>query len=83
LYSGDAEVLVALSEAGAGGEEVGLGVAGNGCVAIENEVAMGSYARGVDLGYGSGGKKREKESGETRDASSERTGASRWRSWLW
>jgi hypothetical protein len=64
LYSGDAEVLVALSEAGAGGEEVGLGVAGNGCVAIENEVAMGSDAGGIDLRHGGGAQEREKESRE-------------------
>jgi hypothetical protein len=78
----DAEVLVALGESGASGEEMGFGVAWDGGVAIEDEVAVGSYAGGVDLGYGGGGKKREKESGEARDASAEQTGASRWGSWL-
>ncbi|WP_433983169.1 hypothetical protein RBB78_16520 [Tunturiibacter empetritectus] len=71
-------MLVALGEAGIGGEEMGLGVAGDGCVAIEDEVAMGRDAGGVDLGHGGGGgKKREKESGDARDASAELTGASR------
>ena len=63
LYGGDAEVFVALGEACASGEEVGLCVGGDGCVAIDDEISMGSDARGVDLRDGERGQKREKESG--------------------
>ena len=56
----DAEVLIALCEAVAGGDEVGLGVAGNGCVAIEDEIAMGSYAGGINLCHGGGGQRGRK-----------------------
>ena len=37
------------SETGSGGGDAGLGVAGDGGVAIEDEVAMGDDAGGVDL----------------------------------
>jgi hypothetical protein len=47
---GDAEVFVALDEMGAGGGDAGFGVAGDGGVAIEDEVAVRCDARGVDLG---------------------------------
>jgi hypothetical protein len=52
LDGGDAEVFVAPDEAGAGGGDAGLGVAGNDGVAVEDEIAMGSHAGGVDLGAG-------------------------------
>jgi hypothetical protein len=51
---GDAEVFVALGEMGAGRRDAGFGVAGDGGVAIEDEIAVGSDAAGVDLGIGLG-----------------------------
>jgi hypothetical protein len=50
LDGGDAEVLAAAEEASAGGGEMGFGVGGDGSVAIEDEVAVGRSAVGVDLG---------------------------------
>jgi len=52
LDGGDAEVLIAPGEMGAGGGNAEFGVTGNGCVAIEEEVAVGSDAAGVDLASG-------------------------------
>ena len=69
LYGGDAEVFVALGEASASGDQVCLSVGGDGCVAIEDDVAVRSDAGGVDLRGGEWGKKGEKESGQARDAS--------------
>jgi hypothetical protein len=63
LDGGDAEVFVALGEASASGEEMGLCVGGNGCVAIEDEVAVRGDAGGVDLRDCERRKKGEKESG--------------------
>jgi len=71
-----------LSETGASGGEMGFGVAGDGCVAIEDYVAVGSDAGGIDLCDGEGGKEREKKSGETGDASAEQESASRLGTWL-
>jgi hypothetical protein len=72
LYGGDAEVFVALCEASASGEEMGLSVGGDGCVAIEDDVAVRGDAGGVDLRDGEWGKKREKECGQARDTSADR-----------
>jgi len=58
----DADMLVALGETYASGEETGFGVCGDGCVAIEDEISMGSDAGGIDLRQGDRGQKREKES---------------------
>jgi hypothetical protein len=69
LHGGYAEVFVALGETSANGEEVGLGVGGDGCVAIEDDVAVRSDAGGVDLRDCARGQEGEKESGEARDAS--------------
>lgn len=55
LDSGDAEVFVALGEMGSGGGDVGLGIAGDGGVAVDDEVAVGGGAGGVDLGAGGRG----------------------------
>jgi hypothetical protein len=55
LDSRDAEVLVAAGEVGAGGGDVGFSVAGDGGVAIEDEVAVRSDAAGVDLGTSESG----------------------------
>jgi hypothetical protein len=63
LYGGYAEMFVALGEASASGDQVGLGVGGDGCVAIENDVAVRSDAGGVDLRDGQRRKKREEKSG--------------------
>ena len=49
LDGGDAEVLAAMNEACAGDSGAGFGVAGNGSVAIDDEVAMRDDAGGVDL----------------------------------
>ena len=50
LDGGDAEVIVAPGEVCAGGGDAGFGVTGDGRVAIEDEVAVGCNAAGVDLG---------------------------------
>ena len=52
MNGGDAEVLVAEGETSSGGGDAGFGVPGDGGVAIEDEVAVGSDAGGVDLGHG-------------------------------
>jgi len=52
LDGGDAEMLVAVGEMGSSGGDAGLGVTGDGGVAIEDEVAVGGDAGGIDLGYG-------------------------------
>ena len=52
LYCGDAEVFVPLGEASASGEEMGLRVCGDGCVAIEDDVAVRSDAGSVYLRKG-------------------------------
>jgi hypothetical protein len=69
LYGGDAEVFVALGETSANGDEVGLSVGGDGCVAVEDNVAVRSDGGRIDLRECEGGKEGEKESGQTRDAS--------------
>jgi hypothetical protein len=56
-------VLVALGKAGACREQVSLGVGGNCCVAIDDEVAMRSDLGGVNLRYGGRREKRKKEGG--------------------
>jgi hypothetical protein len=62
LDDGDSEVIVALGEVNACGADPGFRIAGNGGVAVENEIAMGDEAGGVDLGSGDRGKqKREKD----------------------
>src|SRR3981189_2353174 len=55
LGCGDAEVLVAPGKMGTGRGDAGFGVAGDGGVAIEDEVVVGSDAGGVDLGAGEAG----------------------------
>ena len=50
LDGGDAKVLAAVDEASAGCGEMSFGVGGDGGVAIEDEVAVGRDAVGVDLG---------------------------------
>jgi hypothetical protein len=57
----DAEVLVAPDDMGSGGGDVGLGVAGDGGVAIEDEVAVGRDAGGVDLGSGDAGQEHRQD----------------------
>jgi hypothetical protein len=52
LDGGDAEVFVAPGKMRAGGGDPRFCVAGDGCVAIEDEVAVGSDAAGIDLGNG-------------------------------
>jgi len=70
-------VLVALGEVAASGEEVGFCVGGDGCVAIEDKVAVRGDAGGVDLGYGERRQEGEEESCDTRDASAKEVGAGR------
>jgi hypothetical protein len=52
LDGGDAEVFVALEETSSGGGDAGGCVTGNGGVAIDDEIVVGSDAVGVDLGDG-------------------------------
>jgi hypothetical protein len=73
LDGGDAEVLVAPGEMGAAGGDAGLCVAGDGRVAIENEVAMRSDAVGVNLGAGDTGKKKCQDKDFPEDAPADRT----------
>ena len=55
LDGGDAEVFVALREMRTGGGDAGCCIAGDGGVAIEDEVAVRGDAAGVDLGTGETG----------------------------
>ena len=48
----DADVLVALGEARAGGGDAGFSVSGDGGVSINDQVAVGCDAGHVDLGAG-------------------------------
>ena len=64
----DAEVLVAPGEMGAGGGDAGFCIAGDGRVAIEDEVAVRGDAAGVDLGTGETGKKERQNEGSPEDA---------------
>lgn len=54
LDGGDAEVFVAAGEMRASGGDAGFCIAGDGGVAIEDEVAVRGNAVGVDLGTGLG-----------------------------
>ena len=65
---GDAEVFVALGEVGAGGGDAGFGVAGDGGVAIEDEVAVRRDAGGVDLGTGEAGEEDGQDEGSAEEA---------------
>jgi hypothetical protein len=77
LDGGDAEVFVAPGEMGAGGGDAGFCVTGDGCVAIEDEVAVGSDVAGVDLGIdlgtGEAGKKKRQDEASPEDATADRT----------
>ena len=79
----NAEVFVGLCETGPGGAQAGLGVAGNGGVAIDDQVAMGSDAGGVNLRHGSVGQERKKEIRQGRDLSRPEEGASRFGMGRW
>jgi len=81
LDGGDAEVLVAPGETSAGGGDAGLGIAGNGGVAVEDEIAMGSYAGGVDLGAGDTGEEEYQDDGALIDGVSEQTRGGDANSW--
>jgi len=61
LDCSDAEVLVTTCELSAGRGDASFSVAGDGGVAIEDEVAMGSDAGGVDLGVGETGEEEGEE----------------------
>ncbi len=71
---GDAEVFVAVAEVGAGSGDAGFGVAGNGGVAIEDEVAMRRDARGVDLCTGKAGEEDRQDEGTVEQAASDFSG---------
>jgi hypothetical protein len=63
LDDGDAQVLVALGEVNACRADAGFRITGNGGVAVEDEVAVGNEAGGIDLGSGDRGQqKRQKDS---------------------
>jgi hypothetical protein len=61
----DAEVLVAVGETGSNGSDAGLCISGDSGVAIEDEVAMGSDAGGIDLSSLSSGEMRGEERKDT------------------
>ena len=69
----DAEVLVTPGEAGAGGGDAGFGVAGDGGVTIEDEVAVGSDAGCVDLRGGQTGKEEGQDEGSLEAAAADPT----------
>jgi hypothetical protein len=72
LDCGDAKVFVAPGEMGAGGGDAGFGIAGDGRVAIEDEVAVGSDAVGVDLGTGESGQTKRQDECSPKDAMADR-----------
>jgi hypothetical protein len=69
---GNAEVFVAPGEMCAGGGDARFRITRDGCVAIENEVAVGSDAAGVDLGTGQSGKKECQDEVSPEDAMADR-----------
>jgi hypothetical protein len=72
LDGGDAEVFIPPGEMGAGGGDAGFCIAGDGRVAIEDEVAVGSDAVGVDLGTGETGKEERYDEGSPEEATADR-----------
>ena len=68
LDSGSAEVVVAPGEVCAGGGDAGFGVARDGRVPIEDEVAVRRDAAGVDLGTGETSKKEGQDEGSPEEA---------------
>jgi hypothetical protein len=68
LDGGDAEVFVALGEMRSGGGDPRFCVAGDGRVAIEDEVAVRGDAAGVNLGTGEAAKKERQNNGSPEDA---------------
>ena len=58
LDDGYSQVLVALGKVKACGEDAGLCISGDGGVAIEDEIAMGDVAGGVDLSRGNRGQQK-------------------------
>lgn len=50
MNGGDAEALVAPEELCSGGVDAGFGVSGDGGVAVDDEVVIGSDVGGLDLG---------------------------------
>ena len=78
LDGGDAEVFVAAGEVRARGGDAGFCIAGDGGVAIEDEVAVGSDAAGIDLGSDNLGASQAREEkgddqGSVEDATADRT----------
>jgi hypothetical protein len=74
LDGGDAEVLIAVKEMGADRGDTGFGVAGDGGVAIENEVAMGRDGGGVDLGACKAGEEDRQDEGSVEEATGDFAG---------
>jgi hypothetical protein len=73
LDGGDAEVFVAAGEMRASGGDAGFGIAGDGGVAIEDEVAVRGDARGVDLGTGETSKEERDDEGSAEAATADCT----------
>lgn len=73
LDGSDAEVLVAPGEMSAGGGDASLGVAGDGGIAIEDEVTVGSDAGGVDLSTGEAREEEYKDNGPAADEAADQT----------
>jgi hypothetical protein len=65
---GDAKVLVAVTEVGSDRGNTGFGVAGNGGVAIEDEVVVRRDAHSVDLSHGKTGEEDGEDAGSVEEA---------------
>ena len=61
LDGGDAEVLAALGEPGAGEGDAAFGIGGDGGVVVEDEVAVWRDAAGVDWGSGMRPRREQKD----------------------
>ena len=68
LDGGDAEVFVAAGEMRARGGDAGFCIAGDGGIAIEDEVAVRGDAGGVDLGTGETSEEERQDEGSPEEA---------------
>ncbi len=59
LDGGHAELFAAVEETGAGGLGMGFRIAGNCCVAIDDDVTVRDYSSGIELCVGGPGRGRE------------------------
>ncbi len=73
LDGDDSQMLVAVHETSAGGCDPGFGIAGDDGVAIEDEIAVGSDAGGIDLGGGDAAEKEQEDEGVSGERSGSRS----------